>query len=52
MITLPDEAAIDKIVGENFRSIRLQHGQNQALVGKHLGITFQQIQKLKKVKTG
>lgn len=39
---------IDKIVGENVRSIRVQSGMTQKALADRLGIAFQQLQKYEK----
>ena len=36
---------IDKIIGNNLRSLRVQAGFTQAQLGEPLGVSFQQIQK-------
>jgi len=36
---------VDALVGRNIRICRLQRGLTQTELGKHLGVTFQQIQK-------
>jgi transcriptional regulator with XRE-family HTH domain len=40
-----DSSAIDKIIGQNVRIQRLAKRVSQSQLGKHLGLTFQQIQK-------
>lgn len=36
---------IDRTIGGNFRKIRLAAGLSQTEIGRHLGVSFQQIQK-------
>jgi transcriptional regulator with XRE-family HTH domain len=41
----PVAGEVDKIIGQRMRSFRLAKHMSQQEVGKHLGVTFQQIQK-------
>lgn len=41
-------AFADLVVGENVRRLRTQAGLSQEQLGKHLGVTFQQVQKYEK----
>jgi transcriptional regulator with XRE-family HTH domain len=36
---------VDKLVGQNIRIHRLDRGLSQTELGKHVGVTFQQVQK-------
>lgn len=42
------DSAIDKRVGARIRMLRLERGLSQETLGKHLGLTFQQVQKYEK----
>jgi transcriptional regulator with XRE-family HTH domain len=41
----PVAGEVDKIIGQRMRSFRLAKHMSQKEIGKHLGVTFQQIQK-------
>lgn len=41
----PVTGELDKIIGQRMRSFRLAKEMSQEELGKHLGVTFQQIQK-------
>jgi transcriptional regulator with XRE-family HTH domain len=41
----PVVGEVDKIIGQRMRSFRLAKHMSQQEIGKHLGVTFQQIQK-------
>ena len=41
----PVTGEVDKIIGQRMRSFRLTKYMSQEKLGKHLGVTFQQIQK-------
>ncbi len=45
-----DKTLILEIIGKNLRILRRKHNLSQTELGKHLGITFQQIQKYEKGK--
>jgi transcriptional regulator with XRE-family HTH domain len=45
---LPNNKAIDRAIGQRLRAHRLAARMSQADLGKHLGVTFQQIQKYEK----
>jgi transcriptional regulator with XRE-family HTH domain len=45
---LKAKSQIDRAIGQRLRAYRLAAGMSQAAVGKHLGVTFQQIQKYEK----
>jgi len=44
----PNEGTIDRHVGERVRHRRVSLEMSQETLGKHLGITFQQVQKMEK----
>ena len=48
MSVTEDEKRIDRIVGQNIRMKRTQRKMSQETVGKALGVTFQQVQKIEK----
>jgi transcriptional regulator with XRE-family HTH domain len=44
----PDEQAVDKIIGRNLRSFRLQKNMSQEQIAAAVNLTFQQVQKYEK----
>jgi len=39
---------VNKIVGQNLKNLRRQHGMSQTELGRRMGITYQQVQKYEK----
>lgn len=39
---------MDALIGDNIRRIRLAQGISQTALGKDIGVTFQQVQKIEK----